>query len=118
MTGFRTKTGIAPGEIHGRLRRHLQVDGLPVVLDLARSHGAFLYEALAEREIIDLFTCFGTSPLGFNHPRVTDRWRPGSPTWCRIRAAAACSWPSTCPTPRRGAGCAARCSTKARVQAP
>ena len=72
MTGFRTKGGIAPGEIHGRLRRHLQVDGLPIVLDLARSHGAFLYDTVAEREIIDLFTCFGTSPLGFNHPRVTD----------------------------------------------
>ncbi len=67
-----TRKGITPQDVHDRLSRHMLVDGLPVVLDLEKSHGAFLHDASSGREIIDLFTCFATSPLGFNHPGIRD----------------------------------------------
>ena len=59
---------IAPSDVHGHLEGHILVDGYPLVMDLEKSHGAFLYDSLRGRELLDLFTCFSTCPLGYNHP--------------------------------------------------
>ncbi|MDH3744003.1 MAG: L-lysine 6-transaminase [Acidobacteriota bacterium] len=72
MTVAQTQARVTPEDVRRRLSKHMLVDGLPFVLDLEKSHGAFLYDALGGREIIDLFTCFATSPLGFNHPGLRD----------------------------------------------
>ncbi|MGB6363291.1 MAG: aminotransferase class III-fold pyridoxal phosphate-dependent enzyme, partial [Thermoanaerobaculia bacterium] len=61
---------IAPKDVHELLDRHMLADGLPMVLDLEKSHGAYLYDSLREREVLDLFTCFATSPIGYNHPKL------------------------------------------------
>jgi L-lysine 6-transaminase len=47
-------------------------DGMPYVLDLAKSHGPYLYDSASDREILDLFQCFATCPLGYNHPGLQD----------------------------------------------
>jgi L-lysine 6-transaminase len=47
-------------------------DGLPYVLDLAKSHGPYLYDAVSGREFLDLFMCFATCPLGYNHPGLME----------------------------------------------
>ncbi|WP_459805479.1 aminotransferase class III-fold pyridoxal phosphate-dependent enzyme [Herbidospora sp. RD11066] len=52
--------------VHERLSRHLLVDGLPVVLDLARSSGSWLVDARDGRRHLDFFTSYASSPLGFN----------------------------------------------------
>ena len=44
------------------------VDGFPLVMDLEKSQGAYLYDSLRGRALLDLFTCFSTCPLGYNHP--------------------------------------------------
>jgi L-lysine 6-transaminase len=64
------KAHIAPNEVHDLLEKHLLADGLPMVLDLKRSHGAFLHDSLRDREVLDFLTCFATCPLGFNHPKL------------------------------------------------
>jgi L-lysine 6-transaminase len=61
-------TRVSPEKVHERLESHMLVDGFPLVLDLERSHGACLYDSLRARELLDLFTCFSTCPLGYNHP--------------------------------------------------
>ncbi len=53
-------------DVHERLSRHLLVDGLPVVLDLARSSGSWLVDARDGRRHLDFFTSYASSPLGFN----------------------------------------------------
>jgi L-lysine 6-transaminase len=58
--------------VHDRLAKHMLADGMPYVLDLAKSHGPYLYDASAQREILDLFMCFATCPLGYNHPGLSD----------------------------------------------
>jgi L-lysine 6-transaminase len=45
-------------------------DGLELVADLARSHGVYLYDARRERELLDFFGNFSTTPLGYNHPHL------------------------------------------------
>jgi L-lysine 6-transaminase len=61
---------LAPDDVHSTLKRHMLVDGLPYVMDLDKCHGAWLVDGLGRRELLDLFTCFATSPVGYNHPRL------------------------------------------------
>ena len=58
--------------VHDRLAKHILADGMPYVLDLTKSHGPYLYDAGGERKILDLFMCFSTCPLGYNHPGLHD----------------------------------------------
>jgi len=59
---------ISPEDVHERLKRHMLVDGYPLVMDLEKSQGAHLFDSLRGRTLLDLFTCFSTCPLGYNHP--------------------------------------------------
>ena len=61
---------IAPSDVHAHLEGHILVDGYPLVMDLEKSHGAFLHDSLRGRDLLDLFTCFSTCPLGYNHPAL------------------------------------------------
>jgi len=59
---------IDPSAVHDTLRRHQLVDGYPMVMDLERSHGSWLRDALTGTEYLDFFTCFASWPVGYNHP--------------------------------------------------
>ncbi len=63
---------IAPNEVLDALRRRIQVDGLDLVLDLDRSRGARLVDARDGRSYLDFFSFFASSPLGMNHPALTE----------------------------------------------
>ena len=65
-----TKDRLGPANIHADLTNYILTDGLEIILDLERSRGSFLYDNLRGREVLDLFTCFSTAPLGYNHPRL------------------------------------------------
>ena len=41
-------------QVHDTLRRHQLTDGYPFVLDLERSHGSWLHDALTGYEYLDL----------------------------------------------------------------
>ena len=61
---------LSASEVLEVLKGHILVDGYPLVMDLEKSRGAYLFDSLRERELLDLFTCFSTCPLGYNHPLV------------------------------------------------
>ncbi|MFQ5716490.1 MAG: L-lysine 6-transaminase, partial [Nitrospinales bacterium] len=42
------------------------------VVDFEKSHGAYFYDALSQREFLDFYTFFASLPLGFNHPGLLD----------------------------------------------
>ena len=63
---------IDPKQVHEILGRHQLADGMAQVLDLEGSHGAWLRDAATGREHLDLFTCFASWPLGYNHPRMAE----------------------------------------------
>jgi L-lysine 6-transaminase len=63
---------IAPDDVHETLARHLLVDGYPIVLDLAKSHGSRLVDARDSAEYLDFYTFFGSSPLGLNPAGLAD----------------------------------------------
>jgi L-lysine 6-transaminase len=63
---------IAPDEVRARLAEHMLVDGLPIVLDLSKSHGCRLVDARDGTEYLDFYTFFGSAPLGMNPPGLFD----------------------------------------------
>ena len=63
---------IAPDEVHERLAEHMLVEGFPIVLDLAKSHGSRLVDARDSTEYLDFYTFFGSAPLGMNPPGLFD----------------------------------------------
>ena len=63
---------ISPGQVHDTLRRHLQVDGFDMVLDLEKSDGRRLYDSRNGRWFLDMFSSFATRPIGLNHPKMKD----------------------------------------------
>jgi L-lysine 6-transaminase len=61
-----------PTEVHETLSRHQLADGFRMVLDLERSHGSWLHDSVTGEDFLDLFTCFASWPLGYNHPAMMD----------------------------------------------
>lgn len=61
---------INPEDVHKTLSKHILADGYDITFDLDRSHGATIYDAKSDTEILDLFTCFASVPLGYNHPKM------------------------------------------------
>jgi L-lysine 6-transaminase len=50
------------------IERHVLLDGFKVVIDLEKSHGSYICNAVDGRQLIDLYGFFGSIPVGFNHP--------------------------------------------------
>ena len=55
-------------DVFSTLERNILVDGFHIVIDLERSHGAVMVDALEGKEYIDCYTFFATLPIGHNHP--------------------------------------------------
>ncbi len=72
MTLTRQLDRVSPQDVHELLGKHMLADGLSMVLDIEKSRGSVLVDARDGREILDLFTCFSTCPLGYNHPGLDD----------------------------------------------
>jgi L-lysine 6-transaminase len=63
---------ITAAQVHETLKRHQLADGLPFVFDLERSHGSWLVDGRDGKEYLDMFTCFASWPIGYNHPRMAE----------------------------------------------
>ena len=63
---------IDPKLVHETLNRHQLTDGYSFVLDLERSHGSWLVDGVTGKEYLDMFTCFASWPVGYNHPMMAD----------------------------------------------
>src|ERR1700674_2468673 len=50
------------------LEQHVLLDGFKIVIDLDKSRGSYLHNAVNDQRLIDLYRFFGSNPVGFNHP--------------------------------------------------
>lgn len=64
---------IAPSSVLEAIEQHVLLDGFKIVVDLEKSRGSYLYNAVGDRRLIDLYGFFGSMPVGFNHPHFDDR---------------------------------------------
>ncbi len=61
---------IAGAEVIPTLQRHILADGFHIVIDLERSHGSYIYDAVSGKEVLDFYSYFASLPVGHNHPKV------------------------------------------------
>jgi L-lysine 6-transaminase len=54
------------------LKENILVDGFHLVIDLERSHGCYMVDALEGKEYLDCYSSFSTLPLGHRHPKMED----------------------------------------------
>lgn len=63
---------ILPEDVHKILGKYMLVDGYDLVLDLRKSKGSWVYDAKRGCYFLDFFTFFASSPIGYNHPKLTE----------------------------------------------
>jgi L-lysine 6-transaminase len=63
---------ILPSEVHSTLSSHMLADGFPIVFDLEKSHGTYVYDSRANRTLLDYYTFFASGALGMNHPTLRE----------------------------------------------
>ena len=63
---------IAPSKVLEIIEQHVLLDGFKVVVDLDKSRGPYLHNAVTNKRLIDLYGFFGSMPIGFNHPHFED----------------------------------------------
>ena len=52
------------------LGHHLLTDGFKAVVDLEKSYGSWIVDAVTEKEYLDLFSMFASMTVGYNHPTL------------------------------------------------
>jgi L-lysine 6-transaminase len=62
---------IEPRDVHTTLGKYMLADGFDMVFDLRKSHDIWCHDAKTGKEYLDMFTFFASSPVGYNHPRLT-----------------------------------------------
>jgi L-lysine 6-transaminase len=65
-------TTIDSKSVHTSLAKWILVDGYDMVLDIDKSHGATLHDGRSGKDLLDFFGCFGSTPVGWNHPALMD----------------------------------------------
>ncbi len=60
--------GLGADLVHSTLSRHILADGYDFVIDLDKSAGCHFHDSRSGRDILDMFSCFASLPLGWNHP--------------------------------------------------
>ncbi len=64
---------VAADQVFPILKHNILVDGFHVVIDLEKSRGAVIVDALEGREYLDCYGYFATLPVGHNHPGMEDQ---------------------------------------------
>src|SRR5437773_6080120 len=67
-----TEKAIAPAKVLHTIEQHVLLDGFKIVVDLDKSRGSHLYNAVDDRRLIDFYGFFGSMPVGFNHPHFDE----------------------------------------------
>ena len=63
---------VTADEVFPVLRDNILVDGFHLVIDLDKSHGTVMVDALEGKEYLDCYTYFASLPIGHNHPKMAD----------------------------------------------
>ena len=63
---------ISPSKVLEEIEQHVLLDGFKIVVDLDKSRGPYLHNAVTNKRLIDLYGFFGSMPIGFNHPHFDD----------------------------------------------
>ena len=66
------RSEIQASDVHSTLRKHMLVDGYPMVVDLENSKESWIRDLVSGRLYLDFFSFFASNPIGMNHPSMLD----------------------------------------------
>jgi L-lysine 6-transaminase len=64
---------ILPNDVIPTLKKTLLADGFDYIIDLEKSSGVWIHDAVTNKKVLDFFTCVASLPLGFNHPKLKEK---------------------------------------------
>ncbi|MCZ6486275.1 MAG: L-lysine 6-transaminase [Acidobacteria bacterium] len=67
----KSRLRIGATQVQPLMADYMPIDGLGIVVDFEKSHGAHLYDAKTDQFYLDFLSFYASNPLGFNHPRLT-----------------------------------------------
>ena len=71
-TMTRASSSVAAEDVFPVLKENILVDGFHLVVDLDKSNGTIMVDALEGREFLDCYSYFASLPIGHNHPKMAD----------------------------------------------
>ena len=63
---------VEAGQVFPILKQNILADGFHIVIDLEKSHGSIMVDAVDGREYLDCYSYFASLPVGHNHPKMDD----------------------------------------------
>ncbi len=72
MSLYTPKYAVQASDVLQELGKYILADGFEIVYDETGSHGTYLKDAKTGREYLDFFTCFASTPIGQNHPKMLE----------------------------------------------
>ncbi len=66
------KISVPADQVFPILKNNILVDGFHIVIDLERSQGTTMVDALTGKEYLDCYSFFASLPIGHNHPKMQD----------------------------------------------
>ena len=67
-----TQIRVSADRVFPILKESILVDGFHIVIDLEKSYGTTMVDALTGKEYLDCYAYFATLPIGHNHPGLED----------------------------------------------
>jgi L-lysine 6-transaminase len=61
---------IPPEKVIPTLQKSILVDGFHVIIDLEKSKGSYIHDAVTGKDILDFYSYFASLPVGHNHPKL------------------------------------------------
>ncbi|ACU07493.1 probable L-lysine aminotransferase [Flavobacteriaceae bacterium 3519-10] len=55
------------------LAKHMLADGFDFVMDIEKSHGSWIHDRNTGKDLLDMFSMFGSAAIGYNHPYLLER---------------------------------------------
>ena len=68
----RSDITVKPEDVFPILEANILADGFHLVVDLEKSHGSYMVDALRGKEYLDCYTYFASLPIGHNHPKMRE----------------------------------------------
>lgn len=53
--------------------KHVLADGFDFVMDIENSHGSWIHDQISGKNLLDMFSMFGSASIGYNHPYLVER---------------------------------------------
>ena len=70
VSRFRSGITVGAEKVLSILADNILVDGFHLVVDLEKSHGSYMVDALQGKEYLDCYSYFASLPIGHNHPKM------------------------------------------------